>query len=157
VEEGPKFFGRHERSLDAKGRIVLPAKFRSQFGTQAYLSQYQDGCLALWTPDAFTTQLAAYAERQGRSSEDRNLARVWASGSQDVELDGQGRVPIPPYLVAYAGLEGSVLVVGALDRVELWSPARWEAVVAPSEHALANPAATAVAVAAGADPQRPGS
>lgn len=133
------FFGRYEHSLDAKGRVVLPARFRAHFDSQAFLTQYLDGCLALWTPDEFGKRLAEYSQAQARSSADRNLARVWAAGSQEVEIDRQGRLALPPHLKDFAQLDGNVLVVGAMERIELWAPAQWEARVRPAEHDLTDP------------------
>lgn len=136
--EGPRFSGRYEHSLDLKGRFVLPARFRQQFDAQAFLSQYQDGCLALWRPVEFNQRLDQLLEYQDRSPEDRNLARVWAGGSHEVEIDKQGRVPVPQYLQEYASLSRAVLVMGAIDRVELWSPQRWQERIRPAEHRMAD-------------------
>ncbi len=135
-----RFFGRYEHSLDAKGRITLPARFRASFDTQAFVSQHNDRCLALWTPEEFDKQLAKMEALQNRSAAERNLARVWSSGLAEIEIDRQGRVALPAYLRGFARLEGQVLVNGALDRVELWNPAEYEARVAPSESALADSA-----------------
>jgi MraZ protein len=134
----PRFFGRNEHSLDAKGRVILPARFRSQFGPQAFLSQYQDRCLALWTSDEFDKQLADQEQRQELGRTERNVARLWASGSAEVDIDRQGRLAIPPYLREFARLEveSPILVVGALNRVELWNPAEWESSVKPAEAQL---------------------
>lgn len=132
-----RFFGRYEHSLDAKGRVILPAKFRQAFDDGGFLSQYHDGCLALWTPDEFEKQMVGMqtsSETGGR--DERNLARIWASGSAEVETDKSGRMPIPPHLREFAGLESGVLVHGAIDRVELWAPARWAEKVQPSEQQL---------------------
>ncbi|HET9071875.1 MAG TPA: division/cell wall cluster transcriptional repressor MraZ [Acidimicrobiales bacterium] len=133
------FFGRYEHSLDAKGRVVLPARFRSSFDSQAYLTQYLDGCLALWTPEEFGRRLAEYSQAQARSSADRNLARVWAAGSQEVEIDRQGRLALPQHLKEFAQLDRNVLVVGAMERIELWDPTQWEARVRPAELNLTDP------------------
>ncbi len=131
-----RFFGRYEHSLDAKGRLILPSKFRSAFEHGGYLSQFNERCLALWTPDDFEKQMAIMEESQQLSTEQRNLGRIWASGSQEVEVDKQGRMAIPGYLREYALLTGDVLVHGAIDRVELWDPQEWSAKVAPTEHQL---------------------
>jgi MraZ protein len=125
--------------VDTKGRIVLPARFRKDFDTQAYLSQYTDGCVALWTPEEFDKQLAAMEERQQHSSEDRNMARIWAGTSAEVEIDRQGRLAVPAYLRTFAQLGSTVLVMGALERVELWNPDVWDARVRPAEDAMINP------------------
>ena len=131
-----RFFGRYEHSLDPKGRVILPAKFRAAFDSGGFLTQFHDRCLALWTPDEFETQMRGMQESQELGREQRNLARVWASGSAEVDVDKQGRMPIPQHLREFARLDGDVLVIGAIDRVELWSPAQWAAKVEPSEGLL---------------------
>jgi MraZ protein len=132
-----RFIGRFEHSLDAKGRVILPVKFRPEFEHGGFLSQHQEGCLALWTPAEFDLQLESVKQRADAGPrEDRNLARVWASGSSEVEVDKSGRMPIPAYLRQFAHLESDVLVVGAIDRIELWSPQVWEEKVLPSEQQL---------------------
>jgi len=122
--------------LDTKGRVILPARFRAIFGPSGYVSQYQDRCLALWPPDEFDKQMAEMEVLQEQGRAERNLARIWASGSAEVEIDRQGRVAIPNYLRAFARLAAAVLVIGALNRVELWDPSEWEARVLPAEAQL---------------------
>ena len=85
----PRFFGRYEHSLDVKGRIILPARYRSSFDTLAYLSKHQEGCLALWTPEEFDKQYAEMEAAQERGTAERNMARVWSAGLTEVELDRQ--------------------------------------------------------------------
>lgn len=132
-----RFFGRYEHSLDEKGRLILPAKFRPHFEHGGFISQYLDGCLALWTAEEFDKQMQQMESNQGMSRNDRNLARLWASGTQEVEVDKRsGRMAIPQYLRTSAGLERDVLVNGAINRVELWNPAVWEDRIRPSEVAL---------------------
>ncbi len=131
-----RFFGRFEHSLDDKGRLILPAKFRGPFEHGGYLSEYQDGCLSLWTPEEFELQMETMLEKAGAGRSDRNLARVWASTSHELEIDKQGRMAIPQRLREYAGLVGEVLVLGAIDRVELWNREAWDQKVLPEEERL---------------------
>lgn len=131
-----RFFGRYEHSLDQKGRVILPAKFRAPFDGGGYLTQFHDRCLALWTPDEFEKQMLAMQDAQEQGREQRNLARLWSAGSAEVEPDKQGRMPIPQHLREFARLDSDVLVIGAIDRVEMWSPSLWEARVEPSEGLL---------------------
>lgn len=131
-----RFFGRYEHSLDTKGRLILPVRFRPPFEHGGYLTQYHERCLALWPPEEFQEQMVAMHERAAEGPAQRNLARVWASGSQEVEVDRQGRLAIPAFLREFAGLEGDVLVNGAIDRVELWDPGTWEEKVQPEESRL---------------------
>ena len=127
------FVGRFEHTLDTKGRVILPAKFRAAFERGGYLSENREGCLALWTPGEFERQMAAMQERSGTGRTDRNRARLWAANSTDVEIDRQGRMPVPAHLRQFAQLQSDVLVHGAIDRIELWNPTVWEARVAPDE------------------------
>lgn len=131
-----RFFGRYEHSVDPKGRVILPAKFRAHFEHGGYLTQFRGGCLALWTPEEFNVQSAEMEEAQKLGPAERNLARVWASGTQEVEVDKQGRIAIVAPLRSFATLHDAVLVNGALNRIELWNPERWEEKVAATEAAL---------------------
>lgn len=131
-----RFFGRYEHSLDDKGRVILPSKFRGPFEHGGYLTPYQDGCLALWSPDRFEHQMETMLERAGTGRSDRQMARVWASNAHEAEIDRQGRMAIPTRLREYAGLAGEVLVLGAIDRVELWNREAWDEKVLPEEARL---------------------
>lgn len=130
------FVGRYEHSLDTKGRVILPAKFRPQFERGGYLTQHIEGCIALWTHGEFERQMDAMLERAAAGKADRNRARLWASSSAEVEVDRQGRMPIPLHLREFAGLDADVLVTGAIDRVELWSPIAFSERVMPEERWL---------------------
>jgi MraZ protein len=131
-----RFFGRYEHTLDNKGRLILPARFREPFGHGGYLTAGQDGCLALWTPDEFDQQMEAMAAGATASREQRQLARVWASSTTDVALDNQGRIVVPVNLRQFARLDGAVLVMGAIQRVELWDPSVWDDKVQGAERVL---------------------
>jgi MraZ protein len=131
-----RFFGRYEHSLDDKGRVILPSKFRGSFEHGGYLTQYTDGCLSLWTPEQFDLQMENMQERAATSKQDRNLVRLWASTSHELEIDRQGRMAIPARLREYAGLATDVLVLGAIDRVELWNRQTWDEKVLPEEERL---------------------
>jgi MraZ protein len=127
------FVGRYEHSLDTKGRVILPAKFRPQFERGGYLTQHSEGCVALWTHGEFERQMDAMHDRATAGKTDRNRARLWASTSAEIEVDRQGRMPIPAHLREFAGLDAEVLVTGAIDRVELWNPAAFAQRVMPEE------------------------
>ena len=77
------FVGKYEHSLDTKGRIILPAKFRPQFERGGYLTQHSEGCLALWTPGEFERQMEGMQMRAASGRADRNRARLWASNSAE--------------------------------------------------------------------------
>lgn len=134
-----RFVGRYEHSLDVKGRIILPARFRASFDTLAFVSKHNERCLAVWTPEAFEKKLDEMQQRQDRSAQDRQMVRAWASGSAEVELDKQGRLAIPAYLREYARLETAVLIHGAITHIELWDPSEWEVRGVPGDDELADP------------------
>jgi len=116
--------------------VILPSKFRGSFEHGGYLTQYTDGCLSLWTPEQFDQQMENMQERAATSKQDRNLVRLWASTSHELEIDRQGRMAIPARLREYAGLVADVLVLGAIDRVELWNRQTWDEKVLPEEERL---------------------
>jgi MraZ protein len=120
------FYGNFERSVDQKGRLILPAKLRWEFGQNAFLTSHVDGCLALYEKEDMEVQRAAMLERSKGSQEDRMIARVWAASTSEVTFDAQGRFPIPQASRTWAGLDDDVLVIGAIDKVEIWSPTRYE-------------------------------
>ena len=127
------FVGRYEHSLDTKGRVILPAKFRAAFDRGGYLTEHREGCLALFTPGEFERQMEAMQEQAASGRTQRNRARLWASNSHEVEVDRQGRMAIPAHLREFATLSGDVLVHGAIDRLELGNPAVWDERVRPDE------------------------
>lgn len=122
---GAKFFGRYEHSLDAKGRIVLPAKLRVHFDAPGFLTPHLEGCLALWTSDDFEKEVEVRLALAEGERGARNEVREWSAAVFEAEIDRQGRMAVPGHLRSYAGLEQEVLVVGMINRVELWSPTSW--------------------------------
>ncbi len=133
-----RLFGQHEHGVDQKGRVILPAKFRPYYAERGFLTKHRGGCLALWTPAMFEKHMGGLAEDQDENSIRRNLARVFAAGTEEVEVDRQGRLPIAAYLRSFAQLDGAVLVNGAIDRVELWNPQVWQQKMAATEARLLN-------------------
>ena len=133
-----RFVGRYEHSLDGKGRVILPARFRSSFDALAVVSKYNERCLAIWTPDAFDTKAEEMATLMDGTPEERARARAFSMGSAEVDLDRQGRVALPQYLREFAGLaEGNtVLVHGALTHIELWNQQLWNIHGAPGDDFL---------------------
>ena len=123
-----RFVGRYEHSLDDKGRVILPARFRTSFDSLALISKFNERCLAIWTPEEFDKKAEEMAGLMDGTPEERQRARAWSMGSAEVDLDRQGRVAIPAYLRDFADLtEGStVLVHGALTHLELWNPGIWQ-------------------------------
>ena len=128
------FVGQFQHTLDAKGRLILPAKFRAEYERGGHLSPNVDGCVALWTPGEFARQSDEQLQlwRNGGADE-RQRARFWAANSYNTEFDKQGRFALPASILEYARLEGDVLIAGSLDHIELWNPAIYDEKVNPAE------------------------
>jgi MraZ protein len=132
------FLGEFPHSLDDKGRLILPAKFRAPLEHGAVIAAGQGKCLAVYTPTEWD-QVAARAQevaRQGGNG--MTAARAVFALASPVTPDKQGRVPIPPQLREYAGLDREVVVAGALTRIEIWDAPRWREQRAQGEDLLAN-------------------
>ncbi len=125
------FYGEHEHSLDEKGRLILPARYRAAFEQGFFLTRGLENCLWMFT-QATWHQLTARLESSVITSlPARQLDRLLYSGT-DGTVDKQGRLLVPPSLRAYAELAENepVIVVGVKNRVELWSQKRWNEVTA---------------------------
>ena len=128
------FVGQFQHSLDAKGRLILPAKFRSEFERGGHLSPNTEGCVALWTPGEFARKTEDFlSESRLGGALGRRQARYWAANSSDVDFDKQGRFALPSAIRDYGQLMGDVLIVGMLDHVELWNPAIYALEVTSAE------------------------
>src|SRR5476649_2362336 len=101
------FVGQYQHSLDAKGRLILPAKFRGEFGRGGHLSPNTEGCVALWTPGEFSRQMEERLNqsRVGGAAE-RQQVRYWSANSFDVEFDKQGRFALPSSTREFGELSG---------------------------------------------------
>ena len=120
------FVGVHERQLDPKGRVALPATFRPQLEPRCYLSIGRDKCVDVLTAASFE-EVARDSVAKVRAGEmDRNQQRALASNTFEVAVDAQGRINVDEKLRQYAGLRlnSRIVVAGSFDRVELWEAAR---------------------------------
>ncbi|MFN2606500.1 MAG: division/cell wall cluster transcriptional repressor MraZ [Acidimicrobiales bacterium] len=135
----PMFLGEHSHSLDAKGRLILPARFREQL-EQAFVTSEVDGCLALWPPARFEERSQEMKAKWRGTAAERNKARAFFAGAQDASPDRQGRVAIPPSLREFAHLAKEVAVTGAFDHVEIWDATTWATTKRRGEQGLAGDA-----------------
>ncbi len=129
------FTGPSTLTLDGKGRIMIPTRYRDLLGKEVVLTADPSGCLLMFTPSSwkgFAERVAALPNMNPRI---RALQRVWLGCQVDAELDTVGRVLIPAELREHAGLEGSVRMFGQGDRFELWSNAGWAEVVRQAKEA----------------------
>lgn len=119
------FLGRYEHSIDAKGRIAVPAKFREGLRGGLVVTRGIDTCLTIyplaeWQPLADKVNSLSITDPNAR-----NLRRMFFASAVDSELDGQGRLILPPHLRAFAHLESEVIVAGMNTYIEIWSKGSW--------------------------------
>ena len=121
------FLGEYTPTLDEKGRLTLPAKFREQLET-AYLTSEVDQCLALWPPEEFAARARELREQARRDAASHDRAAYFFAGAQEVTPDKQGRIAIPPSLREFAGLQqqAPAVVTGFFDHVEIRASTAWQ-------------------------------
>ena len=114
--------GQYVHTIDAKGRLFIPAKLRQELGDTFHVTVGQDHCLSVYSDESW----AAFMEKlKGLSyNEVKRLRGLFAYGA-DCEPDAQGRILLPAKLREYADLEKDVVVIGSFDRVEIWNAERW--------------------------------
>jgi MraZ protein len=119
------FTGEYRHTVDDKGRLAIPAKFRAQLAEGAFVSRWIDGCLAIHTRTGWDSLDARVAGLAITDSRARLFQRQIFAGALEAEIDRQGRVLLPAYLRDEAGLTGEAIVVGVRDHAEIWAPTRW--------------------------------
>lgn len=117
--------GEYNHTIDTKGRLAIPAKFRAELNTGAIITRGLDNCLFLFTSKDWQELAAKLISLPIAMANTRAFARLMLSGAMDVELDSQGRILIPEYLRSYAALKKQAVVTGLYNRVEIWDEGRW--------------------------------
>lgn len=120
-----KLAGKYEHSIDAKGRIIVPSKFREELGDSFIVTLGLDGCLYIFSDDGwdkFTEQL----EKLPGTKDHRRTKRYFMANAANCDIDKQGRVLVPASLREQAGIEKDVVLVGMIDKIELWSKERFD-------------------------------
>jgi MraZ protein len=133
------FKGTYRHRIDPKGRLPVPAAFRralGETGAKGVVVTLLDQCLAAYPPDEWGRLERHLAELPPFSGPAKAVTRLVASRAVDCDLDVQGRVLLPAVLRAAAGLGREAVVIGVLNRFEVWSPERWDAFVTESERLL---------------------
>jgi MraZ protein len=132
------FLGEHQHTLDAKGRVILPARFRERLSSGLVFAPSQDRCIDVYPMTAFERRIEELRAIPREDQRARAYLRVLMAGAQEDRPDAQGRVTIPPRLREYAGLDKELTVNGADDKVEIWDRATWERYRAEAEDAFAS-------------------
>lgn len=119
------FMGEYSHTIDAKGRLIIPSKFREELGEKFILTKGLDGCLSIYPMDEwknFEEKLKALPLNDKNA---RAFLRFFVSSANMCELDKQGRILVPVALREFAGLTKDVVLTGNLTRIEVWSKEKW--------------------------------
>lgn len=130
------FMGEYRHTIDEKGRIIIPAKFREELGKAFVVTRGLDNCLFVYPAPEWSQLEQKLKTLPFTRSDARAFTRFFFSGATEVELDKQGRVNVPGNLRGYAKLEKECVVLGVSNRVEIWSKPIWESYFAQSEESF---------------------
>ena len=122
------FMSEYSHSVDAKGRLIIPSKFREALGDEFVVSKGIDGCLFVYANEDWQAFEQKLTSLPLINKEARQFARFFLAGAATVEVDKQGRILLPANLRAFAGLEKDVVLVGVGSRIEIWSKEKWEGI-----------------------------
>ena len=120
------FIGEYEHSVDAKGRLIMPAKLRDEIGDSFIVTKGLDGCLFAYSKNEWTAFEEKLSALPLSSKNARDFTRFFLSGAIECEIDKQGRFLITSNLRDFAGLEKDVVIIGVNTRIEIWSKEKWE-------------------------------
>lgn len=119
------FTGEYTHTLDAKGRLAVPARYRSRFEQGLVITPGVEACLYIYPMEAWEAKAKQIDEKNLSAAQRRQVERVFFGNATELELDAQGRVTLPAKYRQRANLEDDVLIIGARDRLELWNAATY--------------------------------
>ena len=123
------FYGEYQHSIDRKGRLILPAKFRDAYKEHGierfFLTRGLDKCIFMFTEEEWRAQEQKFKTMSFTKQQTRSFNRMFFSGAIDVNPDKQGRFIIPPYLKDYAQIKRDTIVIGVSNRIEIWDQKQW--------------------------------
>ena len=122
------FIGEYHHTIDEKGRIIIPSKFREELGSVFVVTRGIENCLFVYSMNNWNEICDKLNTLPFTKKDARNFIRFFMSGATTVELDKQGRINIPQTLREYAQLEKACHVIGVSERIEIWSETRWNQV-----------------------------
>ncbi len=119
------FRGKDEHTLDDRGRVAIPARYRHEFGAKAVLTIGPEGCVTVYTESGFQEMSTELASAPASTAVGRQSRRDFDAQSFDADLDRQGRILVPQEFREKANLHGPVIIAGAREYLEIWNPERW--------------------------------
>ncbi len=120
------FYGEYQHTVDPKGRVIVPSKFREGLGEKFIVTKGLDSCLFAYSMDEWTSLENKLKTLPFTDKDVRAFIRFFFSGATECELDKQGRILIPQNLREYASLEKDIFIIGVSSRVEIWNKTNWE-------------------------------
>ena len=120
------FMGEYHHSIDDKGRLIIPSKFRTELKDKFIITRGIENCLFVYPEDRWEQIVHKLESLPFTKKDARNFTRFFLSGATVAEFDKQGRINITSPLIAYAGIEKDCVVIGTGDRLEIWSKTAWE-------------------------------
>lgn len=130
------FLGEYSHTVDAKGRLTIPARFRAELGLGLVITRGYQKCLAVYPQEEWLRLATKVAQMPSTSRETMAYNYLIFASASEATLDSAGRILIPAYLREYAGIENQVTIVGVNTHVEIWSPERWRETVARASENL---------------------
>ncbi len=119
------FIGQYNYSVDDKGRLAIPAKFRSALKSGSVVTRGLDNCLFVYTKTEWTVYAKKLASLPTSQANSRAFSRLMLAGAMDVKLDSQGRIMLPDYLREYSSIKKRVVIAGLFNRLEIWDEDKW--------------------------------
>ena len=121
------FIGEYQHTIDAKGRVIMPARFREELGDKFVVTKGLDNCLFVYPNEEWRNLEQKLRTLPLTSKEARAFIRFFFAGAAECEVDKQGRILIPSNLREHASLEKDLVIIGVSSRVEIWSKDAWDA------------------------------
>ncbi len=129
------FMGEYQHTIDLKGRIIIPSKFRYELGNEFIITKGLDGCLFVYSKNEFNVITSKYKSLPN-TKDARNYLRFFLSGAIMCSLDKQGRVNINNSLINYADLKKDCIIIGVNERLEIWSKSKFEEFIKTNEQVI---------------------
>ena len=120
------FMGEFHHNIDEKNRLIIPSKFRNELGSKFILTRGIEKCLLVYSLDEWNNMVNKLKELPFTKKDARTFNRMFLSGATECELDNDGRINIPSYLIDYASIEKECTVIGVNERLEIWSSEKFE-------------------------------
>ncbi len=119
------FIGEYQHSIDEKGRVSLPAKFRARLASGCVVTRGIDKCLWIYPQDEWEKLAEKISQLPITQKDSRNFSRLILAGAMDLSIDKLGRINLPNYLKDYAGIKKKIICIGMYNRIEIWPEETW--------------------------------